>query len=667
MNWWDILEKTLSITGKFEERKLQKQAVERLQEFFEGFSSKFTAGQPILIRLPCGYGKTIIGEIPFIAQLETENWLTRGACYVLPTRALTKHHEDVIKKHIELVSSNVDVFAFHGEEHTANVFYADIAVSTFDTFTSAYARSSRTGHHLEFPAGTIATSYVVFDEAHMLQDEYSYSHSIMNKILRVLSMSGIPSIIMTATMPKPIEEVVFDGLEPFKIPDLESPAEIQQVRSILKNEVYRGHVMDVNLCEQTPLEVIRENEFSKEIEGKRVLIICNTVMAAQRVFDEVKKELSNSSLSGEVILLHSRLEKNERMRREILARSLMARTRCAGKCGKGETLPIPLPLYLRSKIGGVDFEIFCENCAPRENGLKRVDYVVTVATQVVEAGLDITSDFLITECAPLDSLVQRIGRSARFPDEKGFVKIVYHEKVWRPYPETLVKEAWKILKELGEKKLPIALTNLIDSISLIDENYRVFQREILHEELRWYLSYLEGSGFSTFTIDWQALRAIRARPSVPLTIVVPLNEILFHEAEEEYPYGYLRKSGRFRRYRIITAKTRASYGSLLKRLLELQKEKKYMLLDCDYIENRSFSLDLHHAVIDGKPKPILMHQTSLGEQLIELKMIRAFTIDKRISYFYIISPRTGSVSEGTYLLNPEFYDSILGLKMSDEK
>jgi len=667
MNWCDILEKTLSITEKFEKRELQKQAVEGLQELFEGFPSKIAAVPPILIRLPCGYGKTIIGEAPFIAQLKTGNWLTRGACYVLPTRALTKHHEDVIQKHINLVNPNVDVFAFHGEEHTTNVFYADIAVSTFDTFTYAYARSSRTGHHLEFPAGTIATSYVVFDEAHMLQDEYAYSHSIMNKILRVLSMSGIPTIVMTATMPKPMEEVVFDGLEPLKIPDLESPTKVQQVRSILKNEVYRGYVMDVKLCEQTPLEAIRENRFQKEIEGKRVLIICNTVRAAQRVFDEVKKELSNSSVSGELILLHSRLEKSERIKREMLARFLMARTRCAGKCGKGETLPIPLPLYLRSKVGNGEFEIFCENCAPREKELKRIDYTVTVATQVVEAGLDITSDLLITECAPLDSLVQRIGRSARFPNEKGSVKIVYHENVWRPYPEVLVKEAWKILKGLSEEKLPVALTDFIDSISLINEDYRVLQREILHEELRWYLSYLEGSGFSTFTIDWQALKAIRARPSVSLTIVVPPNEISFHDAEEECLQGSLRKSGRFRRYQIITAETRASYGNLLKRLLDLRKEGKYMLLDCDYIENHSFSLDLHYAIEDGKPKPFLMHQTSLGKQLIELKLIRAFTTDKRISYFYLVSSRTDPVLEGTYLLNPEFYDSALGLKMDDEK
>ncbi|MEM2930748.1 MAG: DEAD/DEAH box helicase [Thermoproteota archaeon] len=236
-NWWTIIEQIIRQSGKtLEERKLQKEVIEKLQNLFEGFSSKPSLVRPVLVRLPCGYGKTIIGETPFIAQSTTKNWMTRGTCYVLPTRALTKHHEDVIGKHVHLVDPDASVRAFHGEEHHTNIFYADFAVSTFDVFTYAYARNSRTGHHLEFPAGTIATSYVVFDEAHMLQDEYSYSHSVLNKILHVLSTSGVPTLVMTATMPKPIEDVIFDGLEPIKLPDIEDS------RNILQNEVYRGTV-----------------------------------------------------------------------------------------------------------------------------------------------------------------------------------------------------------------------------------------------------------------------------------------------------------------------------------------------------------------------------------------------------------------------------------------
>jgi len=666
MNWWDIAKETLGRTGRFEQRILQKQAIERLQHLFEDLPSRSGSVPPILIRLPCGYGKTIIGELPFIAQLKTENWLTRGACYVLPTRALTKHHEDVIQKHVNLVDSNVNVSAFHGEEHTTNIFYADVAVSTFDTFTYAYARSSRTGHHLEFPAGTIATSYVVFDEAHMLQDEYAYTHSIMNKLLRVLSASGIPTIVMTATMPKPIEGVIFDGLEPLQIPDFANYGVIRQVEDLLKSEVYRGSVSDVELSEKTLLKDVGESTFLKEIPYKRVLIVCNTVLTAQTVFDNIRKELKKLDISGEVILLHSRLEKRERMQREMLARSLMSRTKCAGKCGKGEISCIPFPLYLHSRMGG-EFEIFCEDCAPQKQGSKRLDYVVTIATQVVEAGLDITSDILITECASPDSLIQRVGRCARFPGEKGLTKVFYYENVWRPYPKGLVEKTWGILRRLSRQELSLALTDFLESMSLVNKGYEVLQRGVPYEELRWYLSYLEGSGFSTFTIDWQALRAIRARPNVSLTAVVPVGEMPLYEGKEEQAYPDLKKSGKFRHYKTLSTEISLAYSNLLQRLVNLRKENKYLLLECGYAGEHSFSLDLHYAAENGKPRPFLVHQTSLDEQLVELNLVRATTIERGVEYLYLLSLSKSPVSEGMYLLNPEFYDSTLGLKMGDEK
>lgn len=666
MNWWDIAKETLTRTGKCEERILQKQAVERLQELFESFTSRSSNVPPILIRLPCGYGKTIIGEAPFIAQLKTGNWLTRGACYVLPTRALTKHHVDVIQKHVNLVDSNVNVSAFHGEEHTTNVFYADVAVSTFDIFTYAYARSSRTGHHLEFPAGTIATSYVVFDEAHMLQDEYAYTHSIMNKLLRVLSASGVPTIVMTATMPKPIQDVIFDGLEPLQIPDFTNHVGIRQTGVLLKSETYRGIVSEVELSEKTPLKEIDESAFVKEIPHNRVLIVCNTVRTAQILFDKIRKELKKLNISGEVILLHSRLGKRERMRRETLARTLMSRTKCAGKCEKGEESCIPFPLYLRSTIGE-EFEIFCEECVPQKQGSRRLEYVVIIATQVVEAGLDITSDILITECAPPDSLIQRVGRCARFPGEKGLTKIFYHEDVWRPYPKDLIEETWRILKGISRQELSLALTDFPESMSLVNKGYKVLQRGIPYEKLRWYLSYLEGSGFSTFTIDWQALRTIQARPNVSLTVVVPVGEMPLYEAQEERALIDPRKSGKFRHYKTLSTEMRLSYSNLLQRLVNLRKQNKYLLLECGYADEHSFSLDLHYAAENGKPRHFLVHQANLEGQLVVLNLVRASTIERGIEYLYLLSLSKSPISEGMYLLNPEFYDSTLGLKIGDKK
>lgn len=656
-NWWTIIEQIIRQSGKtFEERKLQKEVVEKLQNLFEDFSSKPSLVRPVLVRLPCGYGKTIIGETPFIAQSTTKNWMTRGACYVLPTRALTKHHEDIIGKHVHLVDPDASVRAFHGEEHHTNIFYADFAVSTFDVFTYAYARNSRTGHHLEFPAGTIATSYVVFDEAHMLQDEYSYSHSVLNKILRVLSTSGVPTLVMTATMPKPIEDVIFDGLEPIKLPDIEDS------RNILQNEVYRGTVEEVRVVEGDLLKTINWNKLQNEFLDKRILIVCNTVSTAQRVFKEIKDKVSDINISGKIILLHSRLEKEERIKREKLVTALMGKVECADNCGKGRELPIPLPLYL-TQIND-ELKVYCKSCGSDKKGLELVQYVIVIATQVIEAGLDISSDLLITECSPLDSLVQRAGRCARFPHQKGSLKVVYREDVYRPYKKELVREAYKVLKELSDKERIEALTDFVESKSFIDKNYEAFERKMLNRELRTYLSYLEGSGFSTYTVDWKVLEQIKARPNASLTLIVPSEKTQFLEAEEDTD---LRK-GRYRRYKPVSDTKILPYNEFLNRLSKLEKEGKYVLLDCDFITHHSFSLDYIYAIKQAKPREFLLHVMNSKNKLVELELVRVLTNEKQWDYFYLVRifPAEYKPSEGAYLLNPEFYDKELGLKMGEE-
>jgi len=652
LSWWNILQRTIAATGKvLEERKLQKETIAELQITFENLETKPNT-PPVLIRLPCGYGKTLIGEAPFIAQSITENWLTRGACYVLPTKALTNHHRDTIQQHIKSLNATSSVLAFHGEEHATNLFYADFAISTFDTFTCAYARSSRTGHHLEFPAGTIVTSYVVFDEAHMLQDEFAYSHNIMNKMLRVLSASGVPTIVMTATMPKPIEEVVFDGIPPKCIPNFQ--------QDVTLKEKYRGEIEKVLLFEKTPQQIIHEGDFIKKCLGKRVLIICNTVSTAQSVYEELQRKIKEQHLHALVLLLHSRLTKAERLKREMLSRCLMSRKKCT-ICGKGEIKPLSLPIYFISSTSEIGYELFCENCASEETRSRRVDSVFVVATQVVEAGLDITSDLLITECAPLDSLVQRIGRCARFLDEKGEIILAYHDEAWSPYPKKLAENAWKTIKKY-QNDLPNALTDFAQYKELIDENYEVFERQMPFEELRTYLSYLEGCGFSTFNIDWEVLRLIRARPNVSLVLIAPTVEILFYEAKEDYTQAELRKSGRYRRYILSSSKKMRSYTDFLDIVSKSHKNGKLLLLDCDFVAEHSFSLTERYAVKEAKPKDFLVHQTGLGKYLIELKLVRVLVPDGATAYFYLAFPRTGTVWEGTYLLNPFFYDEELGLK-----
>jgi len=107
--------------------------------------------------------------------------------------------------------------------------------------------------------------------------------------------------------------------------------------------------------------------------GRKVLVVMNTVPSACRIYDLIKGRLAEVGVDADTVLLHARFTQQ---RRKELERAVT-----------GEYLPN----------------------RPVRTGRP----CVVVATQVVEASLDIDADVLFTEPAPADSLIQRMGRVYR--------------------------------------------------------------------------------------------------------------------------------------------------------------------------------------------------------------------------------------------------------------
>lgn len=78
------------------------------------------------------------------------------------------------------------------------------------------------------------------------------------------------------------------------------------------------------------------------------------------------------------------------------------------------------PLLIHSKFNSADRKKKVEEILKVSRG--ESNYDVVIATQVIEAGIDVSFDLLITEACPADSLIQRAGRVARYGG-KGTVKI----------------------------------------------------------------------------------------------------------------------------------------------------------------------------------------------------------------------------------------------------
>lgn len=155
----------------------------------------------------------------------------------------------------------------------------------------------------------------------------------------------------------------------------------------------------------TPEEVAKLAA-SEHREGTLSLVIVNTVERATKVFVALEKICKKERNLADLKLVHSRFRGAERR-----AWTFLQRDAAIGAAGR-----------------------------------------ILVATQVVEAGVDISAKLLVTDLAPWSSLVQRVGRCARYAGESGQVVVVgaapTKEADARPYDLSAVVAAAAALTEL---------------------------------------------------------------------------------------------------------------------------------------------------------------------------------------------------------------------------
>jgi CRISPR/Cas system-associated endonuclease/helicase Cas3 len=86
------------------------------------------------------------------------------------------------------------------------------------------------------------------------------------------------------------------------------------------------------------------------------------------------------------------------------------------------TVTLPHSRFLpkdRAKKEAYLKETFAQNWQQQEDNICHV----LISTQVIEAGLNITCEVMRTHLCPMNSLLQRAGRCARFQGEQGEVYV----------------------------------------------------------------------------------------------------------------------------------------------------------------------------------------------------------------------------------------------------
>jgi CRISPR-associated endonuclease/helicase Cas3 len=257
--------------------------------------------------------------------------------------------------------------------------------------------------------GSVLSGALVFDEFHLLEPEKS-----LQTALHLLRKSPWPVLIMTATMSRTLRSELCDILEAEEV--VVGEDDLPHIRS--QHET----VKHVTVEDETMSGAVLADEL-----GERTLVICNRVKRAQEVYEALDETLTDRDDDRERMLLHSRFLPKDRAEKETSLRKWF-----------------------------------------KEESQERA---VLVATQVVEAGLDISCDVMHTEVSPVDSFLQRIGRSARFEGEREASIHVYpledmdEQGSFLPYRKETTLRTLEALPEYEEKGLRFEDTQgLIDDI-----------------------------------------------------------------------------------------------------------------------------------------------------------------------------------------------------------
>ncbi|CAB3287751.1 CRISPR-associated helicase Cas3 [Methanocaldococcus lauensis] len=355
-------------------------------------------GGSVVIEIPTAGGKTEAAIIPYLYQLVSNDWKVPRLIYVLPTRSLVEKQAERIRGYIKKILEIKGYPKDKAEECAKKMVQVEYGLEETHAF-------------LGFVVLTTWDTFLYGLAAHRtVGDRFTFPCGAIAQSLIVfdeIQMYQDENLYMPRLIGLVVKRLV-EANVPLVFMTATLPTDLKKILSI-DEEPITVHPKDTKKPERGEVIVKFEkklsdddlrNEIKKAIdEGKKVLIIKNKVNSAIEVYEKVKH-------LGKSLLLHSRFTVEDRIKKEI-------------------------------EIDKAD---------------------IIVATQVVEAGLDLPNVYLvITDLAPLDALIQRIGRCARRKGEKGKVIVVlpdFDEKINKNFKEKIILG----FKDLSFENAHITLT-----------------------------------------------------------------------------------------------------------------------------------------------------------------------------------------------------------------
>jgi len=377
---------------------------------------------PALVRAPTGAGKTAAAVLGWLYRRRfhpdpgVREATPRRLVYCLPMRVLVEQTLDAVRDWIrELgLQEEVGVFQLMGgalERDWVRAPERDaVLVGTMDMLLSRALNRGYAASRFRWPMefGLLNNDCLwVLDEVQLMGNGLAASTQLAGFRRLLGTARPCPSLWMSATVAldwlQTVDHAAPDG--ELTIGDADLAGELGARVSAHK----RLEALDLEAWPRDGAEAIMQ----RHRPGTLTLVVVNTVERALELHSRLRRAASRGT---DVLVAHSRFRPPDR--RAIVER-------------------------LRS--------------SPPAEGR------VVVATQVVEAGLDLSAATLVTELAPWGSLVQRFGRCDRFGEfaEATVIWIDIPERQAPPYdPEDLAESRRRLRSLEGGSVGPDALAGL---------------------------------------------------------------------------------------------------------------------------------------------------------------------------------------------------------------
>ncbi len=393
---WQVDDKALTFSGMFPFISMPNDIQQRTIEVASG--PKLPA--LVILEAPTGTGKTEAAL--YLADTWLHSQKGRGIYVAMPTQATSNQMFDRVTTfltsrypgesiHIHLVHGAAQLkdenaprpkgIADDGGTLSGNLraetwflprkrtLLAPFGVGTVD---QALIGVLQTRHFFVRMFG-LGQKVLIFDEVHAYD---TYMSTLFERLLAWLRSIGTSVILLSATLPEQTRKAFLEawtGNRELK------PGEVSYPRLTIASD----HKIDVHSLPPPPTRSLMLEWVGSEVEeitrilqiklasGGCAAVICNRVRRAQEVYEVLKQKGIVEPYN--LILFHARF-----------------------------------PFEWRKDIEDRVLKLFSK-------GANRPRKAIVVATQVIEQSLDLDFDYMLTDIAPVDLLLQRAGRLHRHP------------------------------------------------------------------------------------------------------------------------------------------------------------------------------------------------------------------------------------------------------------